>query len=115
MPAAGERAATEQNVSEEEPYTQPTKLKPLQVSNARFGGDPVSIVSHSRIHSWFISLATFISPAHYSHEIPDSSGVHVHKWATRVTLRRENISRQEQKVNSAHLTNTASHKVFCYD
>lgn len=86
---------------------QPTKLNPLQVSDACLGVDPVSIVSHSRVHSWFIWLATFISPAHYSHKIPDSSGVCVHQWPTRVTLRRK-MSTGRNKINSVHLTNAAS-------
>lgn len=82
--------------------TQPTELNLLQVLDARFGVDPVSIVSHSCVYSWLIWLATIISPAHYSHKIPDSSGIRIHQWPTRVTLRKK-MSTDRKKVNSHEL------------
>lgn len=90
---------------------QPTKLNLFQVSDARFGVDPVSIVSHSCVHSWFILLATFISPAHYSHKIPDSSGIRMHQWPTRITL--ASIHLPLQVSSTQHSTCYRSTVHFC--
>lgn len=90
----------------------PQNWKQLQISDACFGSDPVSICSHSCVHSWFISLATFITPAHYSHEIPDSSGICMHQWPTRVTLRRKmSADRNKKQTTFTSLMQRAS---YCY-
>ena len=57
------------------------------LSDTSFGSDPVPEGSHSSINTGFIGMPTFISPAHYSSEVPDISSIWTNQWSSGVTLK----------------------------
>lgn len=85
--------------------------------DASFWGNPVTEISHSCVNSRFVWLGTFISPAHYSHEVPHQSRIWSNQRSPRVSLEKEegekknNLIVQKGKYKSLHRQEGLMHPI----
>lgn len=56
------------------------------LSESSFGGNPVTISSHSSIDTWLVLFSTSITPTYYSNKFPDISRISISQWSTRIIL-----------------------------